>query len=206
MRPALICGALCCITCANKGVNKTMISLSNSGQNLRHLILPFLLLTLSACASKSTDLATCDQSDWYELGRRDGSQGISSDRLERHQKRCDKGFRSDWETMYTNGRNAGLVEYCEAKNGYDLGRMGIAYLYVCPSTVEPQFLTAYRRGQQARDLELESKKLELEIDQVSQKLLIADNQPEQQELAAELTQLKKVRAEKERQLSRIITK
>jgi hypothetical protein len=163
----------------------------------------FIFITLSACASKSTDQATCEQADWYELGRRDGAQGTPSDRLGQHRNGCAKSFRSDWETMYTNGRNAGLVEYCDPKNGYDLGRMGMAYLYVCPSTVEPEFLSAYRRGQQAHDIEAESKRLEMEIDQLSQKLLVADSKFDQEELNSELEQLKKLHAQKERELEKI---
>src|SRR6202042_1372132 len=93
------------------------------------------------------DKTACEQTDWYELGRQDGSQGQPTDRLNKHQKACAK-VEPDWETVYTNGRNAGLVEYCEPKNGYELARMGIAYYYVCPSTVEAQFLSSYRKGQQ----------------------------------------------------------
>ncbi len=156
---------------------------------------------LTGCTSSNVEQASCDQADWYELGRRDGSQGSSSDRLDQHRHACSKQFRPDWETMYTNGRNAGLVEYCEPKNGYELGRMGIAYLYVCPSTVEPKFVEAYRKGQRAHDLELESKRLDVQIDQLNQRLLVSNNKYDQKELSTELSQLKKVRAQKEKELS-----
>lgn len=164
------------------------------------------LCGLTSCTSApSADIATCEQADWYELGRRDGSQGSPTDRLSQHQKACPKNFTSEWETMYTNGRNAGLVEYCDPKNAYELGRMGGAYYYVCPSTVEPQFLTGYRRGQQARDLEIRNQKLDDQINQLAQKLVQTSSIYEQKELETELDQLKVLRAQNERELSKILT-
>jgi len=160
---------------------------------------------MTACSGAKVEQASCDQADWYELGRRDGSQGSTSERLSKHRQGCAKAFHANWETMYLNGRNAGLVEYCEPKNAYELGRMGIAYLYVCPSTVEQPFITAYRRGQRAHDLELESKRLDLQIDQLSQKLMVANNKYDQKEISSELSQLKKERALKDKELSKIIS-
>lgn len=164
-----------------------------------------VMLLISACTGAKVEHASCDQADWYELGRRDGSQGSTSERLNQHRQMCAKAFHANWETMYLNGRNAGLVEYCEPKNAYELGRMGIAYLYVCPSTVEQPFITSYRRGQRAHDLELENKRLDLQIDQLSQKLMVANNKYDQKEISSELTQLKKERALKDKELSKIIS-
>ena len=169
------------------------------------LLVAFALLGLSGCSSMKSYQASCDQADWYELGRRDGSQGSTSDRLTQHRQPCAKQFHSDWETMYTNGRNAGLVEYCEPKNGFELGRMGIGYMYVCPSTVEPQFLNSYRKGQRAHDLELESKRIDLQIDQLAQRLLVSNNKYDQKEMSSELEQLKKLRSVKDKELSKIIS-
>jgi hypothetical protein len=166
-----------------------------------------LVLSFLGCVSaKSTDIATCEQADWYELGRRDGSQGAPTDRLTKHQKECAQQLNPEWETMYTNGRNAGLVEYCDPKNAYELGRMGVSYYYVCPSTVEPQFLGGYRRGQQARELELQNQKLDEKIDDLSQKVIQTSSIYEKKELTTELDQLKVLRAKNERELSKIISK
>lgn len=150
--------------------------------------------------------SACDQTDWYEIGRRDGSQGSPTNKLTQHQKECSDKFSGDMETMYTNGRNAGLVEYCDPQNGYELGRMGVAYYYVCPSTVEPQFLSGYRRGQEARDLEQQNQKLDEQIDQLAQKLVTVNNTSEQEEVASQLDELKKTRAENEQKLNKITTK
>src|SRR5436190_2119649 len=129
------------------------------------------LVFLNACSSIPADQAICEQQDWYELGRRDGAQGTAAERLDQHKATCKRDtFQSEWETMYSDGRNAGLVEYCSSENGYGLGRQGASYLYVCPSTMESLFLSGYRRGQAAHTLEIEIKKLDAKIELIVQKI------------------------------------
>ncbi|MGE0527300.1 MAG: DUF2799 domain-containing protein [Bdellovibrionales bacterium] len=160
------------------------------------------LVTVVACASQSENVA-CTQRDWYELGRRDGAQGASMDRMAALKQECGGSFSSDWETVYVNGRNAGLVDYCAPENGYELGRSGIAYLYVCPSTIEPTFLNSYRRGQEARQLELKQKELDARIDSLTDQLDKASTRFERTRLADELNQLQRLRARNERELTRV---
>ena len=170
------------------------------------LLFLFTFLTLAACASRPTDKATCDQRDWFELGRHDGAQGSSEELLKRHVKECRKQFRSDWETMYANGRNAGLVEYCTPENAFELGKMGIAYLYVCPSTMEPKFLANYRKGQRARELEIENKKLESKIDTISEKLNTTRNDFEKVRMSNEIIQLQAQKSQVETELNKSYSK
>ena len=155
-----------------------------------------------ACAGKPEKPA-CEQRDWYESGRRDGAQGATLDRLSQYKRECGAQFNAFWETMYTNGRNAGLVEYCSPDNSYELGRMGIAYLYVCPSTTEGEFLAGYRRGQKAREIEIENQKLDAEIDSLLARLNRADTNYARRELASELEQLRKLRSKNEKDLNRV---
>jgi hypothetical protein len=114
-------------------------------------------LLIAGCAS-APEKISCAQRDWYEVGRQDGAQGSTLDHLAKYKVECGHDFNSSWESLYTNGRNAGLVEFCSPDNAYQLGRMGIAYMYVCPSTVEEEFLIGYRKGQDARHLEVANKK------------------------------------------------
>jgi len=118
-----------------------------------------MLITLAACASKQERLATCSGKDWYEIGRRDGIQGTPADRMQNYKRECGQGFGGEQESLYINGRNAGLVEYCDKSNAFDLGRMGVVYQNVCPAISEREFLKEYRRGQQARQLEIEKRRL-----------------------------------------------
>ena len=165
---------------------------------------------LSSCVSPGKvaepEKASCEQADWNELGRRDGSQGNPTDRLTAHQKECAKQSNPEWETIYTNGRNAGLVEYCETKNAYELGRMGVAYYYVCPSTVEPGFLVGYRKGQQAREIEVANQKLDEQIDQLGQKIVTTESADEKSDLESQIEDLKKARAKNDLELSKMIIK
>ncbi len=170
--------------------------------------LPFLLLLVGlslniGCSSTNHSVSSCQDMDWYEAGRRDGSQGATAERLTEYRKSCASNFQADWETVYMNGRNAGLVEYCESRNGYELGRMGISYFYVCPAVVESDFLSFYRKGQKARDLEVENNKLNVKIDELAQKLVATNDQFYQRQIASELSQLKRTRALKEKELEKI---
>ncbi|MGZ3724133.1 MAG: DUF2799 domain-containing protein, partial [Bdellovibrionales bacterium] len=182
--------------------------------SMRILAQPLLALVLACgltgCATVTKpaepEKATCEQVDWYELGRRDGSQGTPTDRLTAHQKECAKNSNPEWETIYTNGRNAGLVEYCDPKNAYELGRMGVAYYYVCPSTVETPFLASYRQGQKAREIEIQNQKLDDQIDQLGQKLVTSESSNEKKEINDQIEELKKARAKNDQELSKIITK
>lgn len=160
------------------------------------------VFALTNCVS-APEKVTCDQRDWYESGRRDGAQGATLDKLAQYKRECGGDFNAFWETMYTNGRNAGLVEYCAPENSFELGRMGIAYLYVCPSTTEQDFLVGYRKGQQARKIELENQRLDSEIDSLLSRLNTSNTQYEQRKLASELEQLRKTRARNDRDLNKV---
>jgi hypothetical protein len=165
--------------------------------------LTLVILGLTSCSSAQIEQAGCDQKDWYELGRRDGGQGTPAGKWENLKKQCSGDFRADWENMYVNGRNAGLVEYCEDSNGYELGRAGTPYFYVCPSTMEPQFLSGYRRGQRARDLELEIRKLDAKIDSIAQRLVVTESGYDRTMLSSEMENLKRLRSQNDRQLDKI---
>ena len=154
------------------------------------------------CSSNPLKVA-CEQKDWYEVGRHDGAQGHRLDRLAQYRRECGSDFSAGFETVYTNGRNAGLVEYCEPQNAFELGRMGINYGYVCPSTTEPDFLASYRKGQQARQLEIENQKMDSQIDQLLAQLQQAETPYQKRKLASELNSLKKERAKKERELNKV---
>ncbi len=175
------------------------------GIGCQTLIFLTLAMALSGCAGRQT-VAGCDQRDWFELGRHDGAQGVTDDQLNKHSRDCRKQIRSDWETMYINGRNAGLVEYCTAENAFELGKMGLAYMFVCPSTVEPQFLSGYRKGQRARELEMENKKLEGKIDNISEKLNTSSNDFEKTRMTTELMQLQARKSQNETELNRNFSK
>lgn len=165
-----------------------------SGVGKSILTILALVTALSGCVSKP-EKASCDQRDWFELGRSDGARGTTSDKLNRHREDCGPKPRSDWDTMYANGRNAGLVEYCSPENALELGKSGIPYLYVCPVTMEQEFLKGYRKGQRARELEVETRQLDTQIDFVTQRLNTAADEAEKKNLNEELGKLQAQKSE-----------
>lgn len=103
-------------------------------------------MVISGCASMSSE--ECANSDWRAVGFEDGSRGYTSDRFASHRKACAKhGITADFGA-YQHGRTDGLVEFCQPTRGFNLGASGGRYHGVCAADVEPEFLDAYRVGQQ----------------------------------------------------------
>ena len=87
-----------------------------------------------------------------------------------------------------------------------MGHMGVHYYSVCPSTVEPPFLAQYRKGQDARNLEMQNHKLDSKISDLAQKILRSYDSYEQREITSEMEQLKQLRAKNEHDLQQIVPK
>ena len=104
-----------------------------------------LALGLSGCASMSSE--ECVATDWRAIGYEDGSRGYTSDRFSSHRKACAKhGVTANFQA-YQEGRDQGLVEFCQPGRGFSLGANGGQYYGVCAAEFEPEFLDAYRVGQ-----------------------------------------------------------
>jgi len=101
---------------------------------------------LGGCASMSGD--ECMTSDWAAIGYEDGARGYTSDHLSKHRKACAKhGVTPDF-AAYQNGREQGLVEYCQPGRGFEIGSHGGSYHGVCDANLEGDFLDAYNSGRQ----------------------------------------------------------
>lgn len=110
------------------------------------LALSLAFLALGGCASMSSD--ECAMSDWTAVGYEDGSRGYTTERFGSHRKACAKhGISADF-TAYQEGRNQGLVEFCQPGRGFNLGANGGQYNGVCRADLEQEFLDAYRVGHQ----------------------------------------------------------
>jgi hypothetical protein len=103
-------------------------------------------LVMSGCAGMSSE--ECALSDWSAVGYEDGSRGYSTERFSSHRKSCAKhGVTADFRA-YQEGRDEGLVEFCQPSRGYNLGVNGGKYNGVCDVALEEEFLDAYRVGNQ----------------------------------------------------------
>ncbi len=110
----------------------------------KSLITIIALIALSGCASMSAD--ECAVSDWRAIGFEDGSRGYTSDRLGNHRKACAKhGVAPNFDD-YQSGRREGLRQYCQPSRGFNAGANGQRYNGVCPSDLEPDFVSAFNSG------------------------------------------------------------
>ena len=108
------------------------------------------IAALSGCASMSSE--ECVNSDWVAIGYEDGSRGYTTDKFGSRRKACAKhGVTADFKA-YQEGREEGLVEFCQPSRGYNLGASGGAYYGVCDVAMEEEFLDAYRVGSQLHSL------------------------------------------------------
>ena len=120
-----------------------------------------VLFMMQGCASLSKD--ECRTADWYAIGYEDGLRGYPAVRMRDHRKACAKHNVTPDLARYTNGRDGGLLKYCEPGNGYRLGRGGTDYGGVCPPDREPLFLDAYYAGRELHGMEERVKQLEREV-------------------------------------------
>ncbi len=108
------------------------------------------ITVLSGCASMSSE--ECANSDWVAIGYEDGSRGYTTDKFGSRRKACAKhGVTADFKA-YQEGREEGLVEFCQPSRGYNLGVSGGSYYGVCDVAMEGDFLDAYRVGSQLHSL------------------------------------------------------
>jgi hypothetical protein len=109
-----------------------------------------VIVVLSGCASMSSE--ECVNSDWVAIGYEDGSRGYTTDRFGSRRKACAKhGVTADFQA-YQQGRDEGLVEFCQPARGFNLGASGGTYHGVCDVAMEGEFLDAYRVGHQLHSL------------------------------------------------------
>ena len=102
------------------------------------------MLVMSGCASKSSE--ECMVTDWSAVGYEDGARGYTADRFSNHRKACAKhGIATDF-SAWQQGRERGLVEYCQPGRGFNVGVSGGRYYGVCSVELEADFLDAYNAG------------------------------------------------------------
>ena len=108
------------------------------------ILLVLLVAGLGGCASMSSE--ECMTSDWAAIGYEDGARGYTTQRITDRRKACAKhGVTLDF-AAYQEGREQGLVEYCQPGRGFSVGSSGSRYNGVCSVALEPDFLEAYNAG------------------------------------------------------------
>ncbi len=154
---------------------------------------------LMGCASPSTP--PCADRDWYEIGRRDGARGADEGHWSRHTSHCERALSPHTITIYNNGRQAGLVEFCSPENAFHLGKVGRPAPDVCPDLSRDAFRKAYVAGQQADVLEQEIRVIDQRIDSLLARLQ-SESTPSAQakDIHAQISELRRARARNEKEL------
>ena len=162
-------------------------------------------MLLSSCASMSE--VDCYYTDWYAKGLVDGANGSTMERFNRYVKDCSRHGVTPDRTDYIDGREEGLESYCTQSHGYEMGRHGRYYNYVCPSSLEADFFSGYNPGKRLHDAENSvvsinssiaalvrtNEVLEREIEKFEDELLDPDTEEETR--ATRLRQIKRRQSE-----------
>ena len=143
---------------------------------LRFAVLSALVLQ-SGCATLSRD--ECMGADLFRIGREDGIRGYAFERIEDHRKACGEFGVSPNLAAYRSGRDDGLVHYCTPSSGYEQGKSGASYHYVCPRELEAEFMRGFRTGTQVHDLTQQITQVDGKI-KAKEKELEKDKLPEEQ--------------------------
>jgi hypothetical protein len=110
----------------------------------------FAAALLGGCAT-GMGKDECVAADWRTIGYEDGLHGLPSDHIGAHRAACAKYQVAPNLAAYSEGRERGLREYCEPKNGFRAGINGYAYANVCSGAAEAAFVDSYRHGRQIHD-------------------------------------------------------
>lgn len=107
-------------------------------------------VTLAGC-STGMGKDQCVAADWAMVGFEDGLQGWPADRIGVHRVACAKFQVTPDLKAYLAGRDKGLAEFCQPKNGFRVGLHGGGYANVCSGPTEPAFVDSYRAGRQIHE-------------------------------------------------------
>lgn len=88
----------------------------------------------------------CQATDWWALGFEDGVKGLRADQFGKYRRECAPYGVTANITLYLEGRDEGLLEYCKPQNGYRLGTDGRRYANACPPRLEGPFQDAHKDG------------------------------------------------------------
>ncbi len=138
------------------------------------LILASLLVGSSCGTVEITEKKfSCNQLDWFEIGRSDGLLGMNSMAYENKKTNCE-GFTNQEHEKYVNGWYSGVDQFCTTQQGFAFGRTGGKYSNICPTAKEPSFLKSYRKGLKVFLYEKDNQKITDELQKIADQAQIAE--------------------------------
>ena len=175
----------------------------SSSASLLNLIVGFVIaVSLASCASISEE--ECLKGDWFGIGLHDGERGYLLERLERHQKACQRVDVLVDQDAYFKGRFEGLKSYCTPQNAYVLASNGRRYNDVCPPDLAQGFANGLQVGDRVYDARRTVRRLESsisstgytidanarQIDELRDRVAFSNDATEKRSLRDEITRLR----------------
>lgn len=145
------------------------------------------LALVASCATLSEE--ECLQGNWREIGQRDGQAGRTSSFIAEHAKACEKAGVVPNQSLWEQGRQAGLPAYCTPAKVYSEGRSGRSLSPVCPSVQLPALQLANDRGRAWYRLTNEISSLNSEISQLQSRIVKEDDRDKRARFLAEIRSL-----------------
>jgi len=96
-----------------------------------------LAMVLAGGCSSGLSKNECVTADWHMIGYEDGLHGLPAGRIGVHRVACAKFQVTPNLAAYTEGRERGLLEFCQPRNGFRVGLNGWSYANVCSAASEP---------------------------------------------------------------------
>lgn len=132
---------------------------------LLRVLMVLTLTVLGACASMSVE--ECKVARWGDVGLRDGLAGQPLAKLNDLSKDCAEARVTVDTRAYLQGRDQGLVTYCQLDNAPRLGLAGQNYRGVCPVQIDGEFQRRFAVGREVYDARqqlrsLDSRRVDLE--------------------------------------------
>lgn len=132
------------------------------------LCMALAVLATGGCATLSE--SQCVTGDWYTIGKRDGSAGLSRSQLFKHDEACAAYGAQPDARAYDAGRQDGLRRYCTPQQGFVEGHKGRSYRSVCEGPSERTFLRAFDEGKVLYDAEQRLQRVDEKISRIEYRL------------------------------------
>ena len=132
-----------------------------------------LCVLLTGCATMSAD--ECKLANWSDVGLRDGLEGAALSRLDARVKDCAEAKVAVDTLRYLQGRDQGLLLFCQIEKAVPLGLKGGSYSGVCPVGIDGEFRRQFRLGRDVFDARHTVQNLEANINGAEDRLRAAPN-------------------------------
>ncbi len=142
---------------------------------------------LGGCATMSAD--ECKVANWNEVGLRDGLEGAALSKLDYRVKDCAQAKVAVDMPRYLQGREQGLLQFCNLENAAPLGLNGASYNGVCPVGIDGEFRRRFRLGRDVYDTRQSVRNLEGHVNNAEDRLRVAPNDDERRRARESLREL-----------------